>query len=675
MIKCTNCQADIPSELDSKCMYCGHDVIISDNDEFNDNKNDFENSQKSEHAEITLDENEISDKNSFNKPIIINNSEENLIGSSAPPPPNVDDVPDSLKRNYQESTDNISNTDKLKVLTDDDIKNIEKDFYSKSNYVSDKEKNDFLEKIEKKSPDNPNNKVNSIQKDTNIEFVKPKIAKKSKGIAYFFKNYIQIIGSHNLISGDEMVIHDREYVLKPKDISPKIMIGSIVGTLVIILISSGFYFLGGSPAGYGTIAGVTLDQNENLYLKGATVRLVELDESVTSNSQGYFEFSDVPLGPQKIEYLINGKVVKVDYATVSGSGVNFIFLSPDENQKQYAQTPVPTPAPIKKTTQPAQIVKSAPVKPQPKPEAVKPKQTKPKSSAVQYGKVTLDANVDGAKFVIDGNVMGAGNLTYNKIKAGSHNYVISYDGYKDSKGTFSVKAGENKKLNITLNPLQTAEKANTFNSDDYLYSAQNAYKAGQYKTAVADLDELIKKEPGNAQAFYYRGLSYQQMKNNEMAHDDLLKAAEIYQFGKKYNMAITSYNTAIEANSKSIPAYLGRGKLYFKKGEPRAAIADFDKVTKLDKRNYEAYFGLGQAAYKLQRFKKAVRHFKDARSINKKDPMVHQYLMLSYMSVNDFKNVKKSFDKFSDFASEDQMMNFVTNRKYAAVVKIINMKN
>ncbi|MFC1475143.1 tetratricopeptide repeat protein [Candidatus Zixiibacteriota bacterium] len=96
-------------------------------------------------------------------------------------------------------------------------------------------------------------------------------------------------------------------------------------------------------------------------------------------------------------------------------------------------------------------------------------------------------------------------------------------------------------------------------------------------------------------------------------------------------------------------------------------------TVKLDKRNFDAYYGLGEASFKQRRFKKAIDHFKDARSIDKKNPFIHQYLMLSYLAVDDYKNVKKSYKKFSEIASEDEMNKFVSNKKYSAVLKIIEM--
>ena len=189
-----------------------------------------------------------------------------------------------------------------------------------------------------------------------------------------------------------------------------------------------------------------------------------------------------------------------------------------------------------------------------------------------------------------------------------------------------------------------------------------------------ELNEVIKEEPGMADAYYYRGQAFTELNKSKEAHDDFIKAAEIFQFGKNYNKAISSYNFAIEADKNSKTAYLGRAKLYLSKGEPMAAIPDFDKVLKLDKRNFDAYYGLGEASFNQQRYKTAINHFKDARSIDKNNPLVHQYLMLSYMAVDDYNNVKKSFEKFKNVSSDEEMQKFINNRKYSAVLKIIDLQ-
>ncbi|MFC1475142.1 tetratricopeptide repeat protein [Candidatus Zixiibacteriota bacterium] len=552
-------------------MYCGH--AVPQTDDSNDGANNSDNISgysNAEHTSISLED----DLDLETTSSIMENEANNLkesstqIGSTAPPPP---PPPKPKKGNKPDKpTQKESNSGQLKVLSDDDIKSIEKDLYSSNSFVSDRDKSNLLDKMEKVKNDSTTAKPVTDSTKTpqlSTDLPKPKFSKKSKGIAYFYKNFIQLKGSYNILVDDELVLQDREYQLKPKNINSKVIIGSIVGVFAILLVSISIIFLSGSPAGYGLVTGVVLDENDRPFDKGATIRLVSIDESVETNSLGFFQFENIPAGLQEIEYIIDGKVVKVDYATVSSTKLSFMYLKPEPVEQFVESTPV-----AKKPEQPKkEIAKSPP--PQTKtstPKATPTKTTsKPKPASSPYGKVTLAANIDGARFEIDGKVIGAGNLTYSKIKSGSHKYSVSVDGYEKYSGTFNLKSDETKKLTVNLKPLQTAQKKETFESSDYLYSGKTALQSGDFKTAVSDFTEAIKEQPGMADAYHNRGQAYLALKKDDDALADFIKAAEIYQFAKKYNDAISSYNFAIDADDKSLTAYLGRGKLYLNKGEYR----------------------------------------------------------------------------------------------------------
>jgi tetratricopeptide (TPR) repeat protein len=301
--------------------------------------------------------------------------------------------------------------------------------------------------------------------------------------------------------------------------------------------------------------------------------------------------------------------------------------------------------------------------------------TKKTSKSSQNGNVVLAANVDNARLSLDGKILGAGNLKYKNISPGKHRYEVSKDGYASKSGTIDVPSGKDYKLKVNLSPLAAKAKEKTYDEEDFYYSGIAAYKDEDYKTAISDFSEAIKIKPSYAEAYFARGeanIKIGYPENRQKAHDDYIRAAEIYQFRNDYNSAIMAYRNAIEVDPKSITAHLGRAKVYLKKGEEIAAIADFEVVTDLDKRNADAYFGLGEARFRQGYFEKAIKHFKDARSLNPDNPSVYQYLMLSYMGDHDYKNVKKTFEKYQEIATEDQMNELYQDKKFSAVMEIIN---
>jgi len=617
------------------------------------------------------------------------------IGKSSPPPPPLsEEIP--TNNGIDDLTDNIdkretsSPTKKIEKLSEEKIKQIEQNLYHSDNYLSDKEKKELISKIDNSnnSTDKPfdNTPIIPPKKeksekvtvtDSTSSLSEPKISKKSKGIAYFYKNYIQLMGRQELLINDELTVNKQIYLLKPKRIKPVFIYGPLALVFVIILFVIGSFFIANVNNGQGQVIGLVLNGNNQPYIEGATIRFTDLGKSVKSNPQGFFLLDDIPIGTQKIEYIVNGHIIRKDFVTITSNNTSMILLRPQKTNQlaTLEKTSVAVQKPTVSTPiHQSSVQKKSSISPPPTPKKKKTaKQTTyKKSRRSKYAKITLAANIDGARFKLDGSVLGAGNLTYSKIKTGTHNYYVSSDGYQSVKGKIKLSPGENKKLVVTLKPLNNAQKEKSYKADYFYFSGKAALENSDYKTAVSDLTAAIKKQPNSATAYFYRGKAYMGLKNNKMALDDFLQAADIYQFKKEYNKAITCYNQAIEIDSKSTTAYLGRGNAFLNKGEELAALTDFDKVTRLDKRNFQAYFGLGKVRFQTEQYKRAIKNFKDARSIDHNNPYVLQYLMLSYLAVDDYKNMKKSFNKFKSIASDKQMKTFKNNSKYSAVLKIIN---
>jgi len=499
---------------------------------------------------------------------------------------------------------------------------------------------------------------------------KPKMSRRLRGVAFYVKGYIQIVGEQELHEGDELTVNGREYILRRKKFNRKLLIG-IFGPLVALAIFAlGARLSSDADTGTGRIVGLALDENDQPYLSGASIYFPELSRTYETNSQGFFKSEPLDAGSYKIELLIDGDVLATDYATVANNYITTLALRPD-------QAETPPPGWSRAASSPPRIIEAPP----PPKQAATPSPAKPKASSNKTGgkktaakpkwsKLALVANVEGAKLSVDGSVLGAGNLTYPRLKPGKHSYTVSKDGYQPVQGTFDLIAGKTKALNVTLVAATVEQKAESYLERDYYASAVNALEQGEITTAITDLTEAIKLNPSYADAYSKRAEAHLRNNDSRAAHDDYVRAAEILQFHKDYKRANTAYDRAISLNSKSIQALLGRGNLYLTRGEEIAAIADFDMVVRLDKRNLQGYLGLGQARYDQGYFKKAVKHFKDARSIDSKSPMIHKYLMMSYFGAGDFKQVRKSYDKFLKYASEAEIEEMRADSRFGPILRV-----
>ncbi len=648
------------------------------------------------------------------------------IGVSAPPPPppayeehDFKQSASTSSKSKPESAVKAVDTGAIRRLSDEELKRIERNLYGSKAYVSEKEKSVLINKLEDLDPvpfgnapivpprrsssetssESPtSDEISPTTEPVPVSGVRlaaglaassdlptPQMAKKGKGVAYFYKNFIELRGAGEICAEDEIVVNNREFVLKPKKIRRGYLMGAAVGAFVILLIVGASFFIS-DTTGYGELVGVVLDQNETPFIQGATVRFPDLGMSIKSNGQGFFKIDHVPAGTHKLEYIVGTNILKVDYATIASNEISTVFLRPESGQASQDQ---PRSVATVETPVPASTVVSQPeankiIEPTPPPPATasastvntrnKTASTVKTAVKSEYGDVTLAANVDGAKLEIDGNVMGAGNLKFPRIKPGVHNYVVSLDGYHSVQGSFSLASGENKTLQVDLAPMQTVEKNATMEQDDFYYSGLNALRNGNYPTAISDLTRYIEKKPSSADAFFHRAEANNALLKPANAYDDYVHAAELYQVKGKFNEAVASYGRAIEIDDKTPTAYLGRAASYMNKGEELAAIGDYDKVIYLDRRNFQAYFGLGEARYRQGQYKQAIEQFKNAKSVDERNPLVYQYLTLAYLGVDDYKNVKKSYEKFQEYASKEQVSRFASDSKYATVMKIVRMQ-
>ncbi len=123
-----------------------------------------------------------------------------------------------------------SRSDQKKSLSSSQISEIKNKLYNTDLYLSEKEKENLLANIgsspESSAGDESTYKTTVseqlLQKPSSQPVsVSPKMAPRTRGIAYFWNNYIQIVGAHGLKSGSSISFDDREYTLHRKTINKK----------------------------------------------------------------------------------------------------------------------------------------------------------------------------------------------------------------------------------------------------------------------------------------------------------------------------------------------------------------------------------------------------------------------------------------------------------------------
>ena len=160
----------------------------------------------------------------------------------------------------------------------------------------------------------------------------------------------------------------------------------------------------------------------------------------------------------------------------------------------------------------------------------------------------------------------------------------------------------------------------------YEERAKSYFYLGQINEAIQDLNKIIDLKPGDAFAYYNRGIAWSNIGKYEKAIDDYTKAIELkldyadayYNRGiewvKKgeYEKAINDYTKAIDLKPAYAKAYNNRGIAKNKKGECEEAIDDYTKAIDLKPDYADAYYNRGIEWVKKGEYEKAINDYTKA---------------------------------------------------------------
>lgn len=124
-------------------------------------------------------------------------------------------------------------------------------------------------------------------------------------------------------------------------------------------------------------------------------------------------------------------------------------------------------------------------------------------------------------------------------------------------------------------------------STSHLETGRQAYTAGNYDEAIAELTAAVADEPNKAEAFYLRGSAYYGRYNVAYANEDPKADSE------DFYRAATDFTKAIELNHEYAEAYDFRGLTFHGLHQPEHALADYNEAIRLNENLAQAYYGRG----------------------------------------------------------------------------------
>ncbi len=133
-------------------------------------------------------------------------------------------------------------------------------------------------------------------------------------------------------------------------------------------------------------------------------------------------------------------------------------------------------------------------------------------------------------------------------------------------------------------------------ADTYLNRGSIRSDRGDYREAIADLDQVIRLNPKNAVAYAVRGLTHQRQ--------------------GKHQAAIADFNQAARIDPNNAIAYFARGLSYHIQGDYQGAAVAYEKAIALDAKYFSALDNLGFTKYELGDVEGAIGQWQAAIAIN-----------------------------------------------------------
>lgn len=155
----------------------------------------------------------------------------------------------------------------------------------------------------------------------------------------------------------------------------------------------------------------------------------------------------------------------------------------------------------------------------------------------------------------------------------------------------------------------------------------------EYDLALQVFDNVLKIDPNNISALYYKSEIYLEQ---EKFNPALFYAEKVLEFEPKniqalnnkgeafaglgkYNEAHDSFDKVLEIDSTNIEALINKGKTYLKQGLDKIALDYFNKVLEIDVNNYEALKNVGQLLALEGNYTEAVEVFDKILKLNPDD--------------------------------------------------------
>jgi tetratricopeptide (TPR) repeat protein len=168
------------------------------------------------------------------------------------------------------------------------------------------------------------------------------------------------------------------------------------------------------------------------------------------------------------------------------------------------------------------------------------------------------------------------------------------------------------------------------NIDKAFQKAVESFQAGNFLQAEQIGEEIVKAQPGNADALHFLGIILYRLGKHDAAIEHLEKALQINpdDAGAYYNLglalkekghldeALASYQKALHLNPHFAHAHYNAGTALQEKGQYDEAIICYKKALQIDPNLSGVYYNLGIISQEKGQLNEAIGHYRKAIQIN-----------------------------------------------------------
>jgi lipoprotein NlpI len=165
------------------------------------------------------------------------------------------------------------------------------------------------------------------------------------------------------------------------------------------------------------------------------------------------------------------------------------------------------------------------------------------------------------------------------------------------------------------------------------YNRGNLYMSIDLDRAIADYNQAIQVDPKFVDAYYFRGVAYENKEDYDRAFVDFTHTIEldpkyasaykgrcgVYNVKPDYDRAIADCNDAIRLDPKDFWAYILRGSAYEAKHNDDLGIADYTHAIELDPKSVTAYEDRGVAYSAKGNYDRSIADYNQAIQLNPKN--------------------------------------------------------